>query len=147
MSGAWKELVKTFRQSYVFPVKAQHNWFPGHMQRGLRQMEKTLVKTDCIIEVHDARIPISGRNVHFRNHLTGHRPHILVLNKKDLAPRSDRKRVIEEIKRTDPNISDVIYTDCTQINDSGMNSVSLDYFLPPSAALHVNFFLSGPASS
>jgi len=38
-----------------------------------------------VIEVHDGRIPLSGRYVRFGGHITGHRPHLLVLNKKDLV--------------------------------------------------------------
>ena len=55
------------------------------MVKGLREMQHTLLKTDLIVEVHDARIPLSGRNVTFKKNITGHRPHILVLNKEDLA--------------------------------------------------------------
>jgi ribosome biogenesis GTPase A len=52
-------------------------------------------KRECIhfqvIEVHDGRIPLSGRYVRFGGHITGHRPHILVLNKKDLVNFSPAK--------------------------------------------------------
>ena len=39
--------------------------------KGLRQMRKALIETDCVIEVHDARIPLSGRNIDFQHDITG----------------------------------------------------------------------------
>ena len=81
----WKEMMAKFKdQTYTFP-NAKVNWFPGHMVKGLRQMQHSLHKTDCVLEVHDARIPLSGRNDSFKNNITGNRPQILVLNKQDLA--------------------------------------------------------------
>ena len=56
-----------------------HSFFPG-----MRQMQSVLAQTDLVIEVHDARIPFTGRNENFRTHVTGRLPHILVLNKVDL---------------------------------------------------------------
>ena len=35
-------------------------WFPGHMTKALRQMEKELKKVDIILYLHDARAPVSG---------------------------------------------------------------------------------------
>ena len=37
-------------------------WFPGHMTKTKRQMEKTLKLVDAVAEIVDARIPISSRN-------------------------------------------------------------------------------------
>ena len=55
-----------FRKSFSFRGdKTNIQWFPGHMVKGLRQMRKALIETDCVIEVHDARIPLSGQNIFF----------------------------------------------------------------------------------
>uniref|UniRef100_A0A803VNR2 Mitochondrial GTPase 1 n=1 Tax=Ficedula albicollis TaxID=59894 RepID=A0A803VNR2_FICAL len=52
---------------------------------GLRQMRLALRRADCLVEVHDRRhIPLSGRNPALLEAL-GIRPHVLVLNKMDLA--------------------------------------------------------------
>ena len=53
------------RKSFSMP-KTKTNWFPGHMSKGMRDMARTLKDADLVIEVHDARIPISGRNTHFK---------------------------------------------------------------------------------
>lgn len=56
----------TFRQSFRILHKEVLHWFPGHMGKGLRQMQQKLKNVDCIVEVHDARIPFSGRNEEFK---------------------------------------------------------------------------------
>ena len=37
-------------------------WFPGHMTRTRRQIEKCLPKVDMVAEIIDARVPVSSRN-------------------------------------------------------------------------------------
>ena len=41
--------------------KEQLIWFPGHIKKGIDQMNQHLFKSDLIIEIHDARIPFTGR--------------------------------------------------------------------------------------
>ena len=85
-----------------------------------------------MIEVHDARIPISGRNLDFRNDITGNRPHILVLNKKDLVFGTRKtkennykeEKLKERIKEEDESISEVIFSNCTNTRCPGLQSVS-----------------------
>jgi len=136
-AGSWSELAAGFRKTFDFSRVGAINWFPGHMTRGLRQMEHTMLKTDLIIEVHDARIPLSGRNINFHSHVTGTgRPHVLVLNKKDLVfnkPGSskmtlgqlerEQEELRNEIMSKDPNLADVIFTNCKDIKCSGLNSI------------------------
>lgn len=74
-----------FRDTFRLTNKDVLRWFPGHMGKGMKQMERNLKNVDCLIEVHDARVPISGRYADFKKTLCGLKPHILVLNKIDLA--------------------------------------------------------------
>ena len=64
------------------------------------------------VQVHDARIPFSGRNLTFRDVVGGARPHILILNKADLIPESDQEAIRKESMRQSPHISRVLFTDC-----------------------------------
>jgi len=123
-----------FRKSFTFRGdKKNINWFPGHMLKGLRQMRKALLETDCVVEVHDARIPLTGRNVNFQHDITGNKPHILVLNKKDLVFNLDKKAkketdylqedIKEKIMRHERNLSDVIFTNCKNVRCEGLQSV------------------------
>ncbi|NXW65708.1 MTG1 GTPase, partial [Eurystomus gularis] len=78
------------RERFDFGGRTVASWFPGHMAKGLRQMRASLRRADCLIEqcmvtvLSGAHIPLSGRNPMLQEAL-GIRPHILVLNKMDLA--------------------------------------------------------------
>ena len=120
-----------FRTTFQFRGDKQKiQWFPGHMMKGLRQMRQALLKTDCVIEVHDARIPLSGRNVNFQRDIVGNKPHILVLNKKDLVFGRQKDTKLQEklkwkIMQQQQSLSDVIFTNCKDIKCKGLRNVSL----------------------
>lgn len=59
-------------------------WFPGHMAKTRRLITENLKNVHIIIEVLDARIPVSSRNPELRK-MTGDKPTILLLNKASLA--------------------------------------------------------------
>nr|CAB3264050.1 mitochondrial ribosome-associated GTPase 1-like [Phallusia mammillata] len=64
-------------------IKSLNHWFPAHMSKGLTKMRAQVSAIDCVIEVHDARIPFSGRNPVLSQSLGG-KPYVIVLNKADL---------------------------------------------------------------
>ncbi len=69
------------------------NWYPGHMAKTRRAIEAVLPQVDVVAEITDARIPASSRNPDLAA-LTASKPHILILNKCDLAdPVQNRKWV------------------------------------------------------
>lgn len=59
-------------------------WFPGHMTRTKRKITELLPLVDIVVEVLDARIPISSRNPDLDSLLAG-KPRMLVLSKADIA--------------------------------------------------------------
>lgn len=59
-------------------------WYPGHMTKAIRMMEKEIKLVDAIIYVLDARAPFSCVNPKFTK-LINNKPFIYVLNKCDLA--------------------------------------------------------------
>ena len=59
-------------------------WFPGHMAKTKRLMRESLRLVDIVVEVIDARIPISSRNPELPG-LVGQKPRIVLLNKCDAA--------------------------------------------------------------
>ena len=63
-------------------------WFPGHMAKTERLIKENIKNVDFIIEMLDARVPISSRNPDIEK-LTEQKPRIILLNKADLA--DDRK--------------------------------------------------------
>lgn len=60
------------------------NWYPGHMKKTRDLIVQHLKLVDVVVEVLDARIPVSSRNPQFDS-LVGALPRIVVLNKFDLA--------------------------------------------------------------
>ncbi|GFZ26989.1 ribosome biogenesis GTPase YlqF [Lactobacillus corticis] len=75
-------------------------WYPGHMNKARNQIEDNLSLIDVIIEVLDARIPLASRNPMIQD-LVGNKPHIIILNKADLADPVLTKRWQKEL--TTPN--------------------------------------------
>ncbi|GAB0092833.1 Mitochondrial GTPase 1 [Sergentomyia squamirostris] len=104
-------MAQAFRPSFPLIRKETLQWFPGHMGKGLRQMQQKLKSVDCVIEIHDARIPFSGRNEDFRYTIRGIKPHILVMNKKDLIPHEIKSKIVEKIKSSD-DCQHVLFTNC-----------------------------------
>lgn len=68
-------------------------WFPGHMAKTKRQLEKDIRLVDAVAEILDARIPVSSRNPDL-NHLTKEKPRMVLLNKADLADSAMTKKWI-----------------------------------------------------
>lgn len=60
------------------------NWYPGHMKKTRELIQENLKLVDAVIEVIDARIPVSSRNP-IIDELVKSKPRIIVLNKSDLA--------------------------------------------------------------
>ena len=60
------------------------NWYPGHMKKTRELIEDSLKMVDLVIEVVDARIPVSGRNP-IINQLTRGKRRVIILNKSDLS--------------------------------------------------------------
>ena len=68
-------------------------WFPGHMARAKRQIEKSLKLVDVTAELVDARIPVSSRNPALNGIIRG-RPRVILLNKSDMADPEETSRWI-----------------------------------------------------
>lgn len=62
-------------------------WYPGHMTKARRQMQEDLKLVDLIIELIDARVPLSGRNPDIQEMGRG-KGRLIILNKADLADES-----------------------------------------------------------
>jgi ribosome biogenesis GTPase A len=68
-------------------------WFPGHMTKTRRQIEKSLKMVDAVAELIDARIPISSRNP-ILGELIQKKPRVILMNKSDMADLSATKKWI-----------------------------------------------------
>lgn len=70
-----------------------YQWYPGHMTKAKRQMQEDLKLIDLIIEIVDARIPISSRNPDI-DELGRNKARLVLLNKSDLADANANKQWI-----------------------------------------------------
>lgn len=74
--------------------KMNINWYPGHMAKTKKQIIQDLKLIDIVIELLDARIPISSQNPNIAE-ITKNKKKIVVLNKCDLADDKQNKLWIE----------------------------------------------------
>lgn len=70
------------------------NWFPGHMAKTRKQITEDLKLVDVVIEILDARIPISSQNPEIKK-ITQNKKKVVVLNKSDLSDENENKRWME----------------------------------------------------
>lgn len=74
----------------IVPVQ----WFPGHMAKTRRLMQKNLGLVDIVVELADARVPQSSRNPELA-FLLGKKPRLLLLNKSDWAEERETQRWLD----------------------------------------------------
>ena len=66
-------------------------WFPGHMAKARREVAEKLKLVDIVLEIVDARLPISSRNP-MLDSLIQQKPRLMLLNKSDLADVKETQR-------------------------------------------------------
>ena len=74
------------------------NWFPGHMAKTRKQITDDLKLVDVVIEILDARIPISSQNPQIRQ-ITQNKKKVIVLNKCDLSDEKQNQRWVSYFKK------------------------------------------------
>lgn len=72
-------------------------WYPGHMTKAKRMMEEDIRLVDLVIEILDARIPLSSRNPDI-DELGKNKFRVILLNKADLADDGSNVRWEEYFK-------------------------------------------------
>lgn len=73
---------------------ANYQWYPGHMTKAKRMMQENIKLIDLVIELVDARIPLSSRNPDI-DELGKNKSRIILLNKSDLADTRKNKQWME----------------------------------------------------
>ena len=77
------------------------HWFPGHMSKALKEVENKIKIIDVVIELFDARAPLSSINPQLEN-IIKNKKRLVILTKADLAdPVETKKWEIELLKRYD----------------------------------------------
>lgn len=76
--------------------KLHIHWYPGHIAKAERALKEKLNLVDVVIEVLDARIPISSSYNDIKK-LLGDKPRLLLLNKSDLVDREELKSWVKKL--------------------------------------------------
>ena len=90
------------------------HWYPGHIAKAERQLKDKLNLVDVVIEVRDARIPLSSSYTNIEK-LLGEKPRLLLLNKADLVDKDLLKSWVKYLKET--TSCPVIVTDAKGAKD------------------------------
>ncbi|HPW52989.1 MAG TPA: ribosome biogenesis GTPase YlqF [Erysipelotrichaceae bacterium] len=105
--------------------KTNINWYPGHMTKAKREMNEKIRLVDMVIEIRDARIPLSSINP-LLDEIIGSKPRLIVLSKADKAEKEETDKWIEYFKEQgyqaialnligDRNITNTISSCCLTI--------------------------------
>ena len=78
--------------------KIHIHWYPGHIAKAERALKEKLSLVDVVIEVLDARLPMSSSYNNIKK-LLGDKPRLLLLNKSDLVDREELKSWIDYLKQ------------------------------------------------
>lgn len=100
-------------------------WYPGHMNKALKQMQKDVKIVDAIIYVLDARAPLSCLNPKFQS-IIGNKPVLFVLNKCDLSDTNKLQQIQNKLTK---NNNQCIYLDSTVSNSSKLIAEKIEQML------------------
>ena len=93
-----KDINENINESDKVFRKVALSWYPGHMAKAKREIIEDLKLIDVVIEMLDARIPVSSRNPDIRN-IIDKKKKIILLNKCDLADETETKKWQEYFKK------------------------------------------------
>lgn len=111
-----KGMIKMSNEEKSFS-KTSINWYPGHMAKTLKQIEEDLKLIDIVIEILDARIPISSQNPEVKK-IISNKMKIIILNKYDLASPEENKKWVEYFEKQ--GIPALL---CNSSNGEGINRI------------------------
>lgn len=74
------------------------HWYPGHIAKAEKKLKEQLSLVDAVIEVLDARLPLSSRYGDIER-LLGEKPRLLLLNKSDLVNEYELKNWVKKLEK------------------------------------------------
>ena len=94
---------------------AQIHWFPGHMNKALKEVEDKIKIIDVVIELLDARAPISSINPQLEN-IIKNKKRLVILTKPDLADPIETKKWEEKLTKRYDSLLTLNLTDGNATN-------------------------------
>ena len=77
-------------------------WYPGHIAKAEKKLKETIKRVDLVIEVRDARIPLSTSHQHLNKWIKD-KKHLLVINRADMISDSAINKWTNWFKERDKN--------------------------------------------
>lgn len=93
----------------------QIHWFPGHMNKALREVEEKIKIIDVVIELFDARAPLSSVNPQLQNAIKNKKK-LVILTKADLADPNETKKWEEHLLKEYDSLLTLNLTDGNATN-------------------------------
>ncbi|MDO4377670.1 MAG: ribosome biogenesis GTPase YlqF [Erysipelotrichia bacterium] len=110
--------------------KVNINWYPGHMAKAKREIQEKIKLVDMVIEIRDARIPLSSENPLLKE-IINNKPTLVVLSKADRAEKEITKNWITYFQQQGKevlalnlladNVSTIISNACTKMMENKIN--------------------------
>lgn len=85
---------------------AEIHWFPGHMKKALNNVEDKIKLVDVIVELLDARAPLSSVNEHLAK-LIQNKKRVIVLSKTDLADKEQTAKWLDFFRKDNDIVIDL----------------------------------------
>ena len=105
--------------------KLHIHWYPGHIAKAEKKLKEQLSLVDAVIEVLDARLPVSSSYDNITR-LLGEKPRLILLNKADLTEKSELKKWISVLEEK---------TGFPVLTTDAKNSKDLSYIVKKAAEL------------
>ncbi len=99
--------------------KTHIHWYPGHIAKAEKKLKEQLSLVDAVIEVLDARLPLSSCYEDITR-LLGQKPRLILLNKSDLTNKAELNKFIKYLEEK---------TNCPVIPTDAKNSKDLKFIV------------------
>lgn len=107
------------------PSVGHIHWYPGHIAKAEKNLKEQINLVDVVIEVLDARIPLSSCYGNIKN-LLGEKPRLILINKSDLVDENELKNWIKIIEKE---------FDCPVLTSDAKNSKDLNKIISKAVEL------------
>ena len=90
--------IQRMTDEYLRDESLHINWYPGHMKKTKELVKNNLKLVDVVVELLDARIPLSSRNPDI-DKFVGNKPRVVVLNKSDISDPNKLNQWVDYYKK------------------------------------------------
>ncbi|ABC01164.1 ribosome biogenesis GTPase YlqF [Mycoplasma capricolum subsp. capripneumoniae] len=104
-------------------MSAEFNWFPGHMNKTLKDIEARIEIVDVVVEVIDSRAPYSSKNATFKK-LLKDKPIVYIFSKADIADSKVTQQWVDYYIKNENSKVIVLYNRHTDVVNELINVIN-----------------------